>query len=246
MDKNIHQGHRKRLRDKFNSFGAAALTDHELFELLLFYSIPRANTNEAAHKLLDEFGSVMGVLTTDNERLAYVAGLGDRSAELISLVGAISARARENPRISQKKYPSLKLVGEYLLDYFKNATDEEFCAIHFNHLMQIVGYTRFNLGSRHNSPVSPQRIARDAILKDASGVVIAHNHHSGESSPSLTDRRLTHAIETALMAVDVCLIEHIIVCDGTYAPTMIQDHASARRATSEQYGMGFFSRFYNG
>ena len=96
----MHSGHRKRLKDKLINLGADALYDHELLEMLLFYSIPRVNTNTQAHRLMERFDSLCGVFKADKDELAKTLGVGERSAELIKIVDAISERkkAEQKPR----------------------------------------------------------------------------------------------------------------------------------------------------
>ena len=90
---NIHAGHRQRLRKKFLQQGADSLEPHELLELLLFYAVPRANTNPTAHELLRQFGSLKNVLSAPVEDLVRVEGLGESSALLIALVARLYCRA---------------------------------------------------------------------------------------------------------------------------------------------------------
>ena len=88
-DKNLHSGHRERLRDKFKN-GKESFKEHELLELLLSYSIPRKDTNALAHSLINEFGSLKNVLNADAELLSSVKGVGDNSACFLSLVGYLT------------------------------------------------------------------------------------------------------------------------------------------------------------
>ena len=101
---NLHSGHRSRMKDKYSRLGSDAFSDHELLEMLLFHSIPRADTNETAHKLIERFGSLEGVFNSDLEMLLTVDGIGESSAILISLVGDIHNRIAKTPVRKKKKY----------------------------------------------------------------------------------------------------------------------------------------------
>ena len=103
IDNQMHTGHRDRLKEKFISFGPEIFSDHELLEMLLFFSIPRINTNDLAHRLIDRFGSLNAVLTAPIDRLVLVDGMGKSSAVLVSLTGALVSRACQKAYLKKKE-----------------------------------------------------------------------------------------------------------------------------------------------
>lgn len=246
IDNQTHKGHRDRLKEKLIRFGPEIFSDHELLEMLLFFSIPRVNTNSLAHRLIDRFGSLNAVLTSPIDQLVLVEGMGNSSAILVSLVGALMLRARRMPISKRKKFSSLSEVGEMLTDYYRNLPQERFCALYFDASMRLVEMTVIAEGSIGEVSVTPSRIAREAVLKGASGVIVAHNHPLGASSLSSSDRNLTHIIEASLAAVDIPLIEHIVVGEVGYAPTMMYKPGSSGALRSARvYGDAFAKSFYS-
>ena len=246
IDNQIHKGHRDRLKEKLISFGPEIFSDHELLEMLLFFSIPRVNTNDLAHRLIDRFGSLNAVLTASIDQLLLIEGIGKGSAILISITGTLMSRARQKPISKRKKFSNLREVGEMLTEYYRNLPNERFCALYFDASMRLIEISVIADGAVGEVSVTPSRIAREAVLKGASGVIVAHNHPLGAASLSLSDRNLTHVIEASLAAVEIPLIEHIVVGEVGYAPTMLfmpDSPGAARRARI--YGDAFTKGFYN-
>ena len=103
-DKNVHGGHRKRLRDRAMSEGLEAFNPHQVLELLLFYAIPRQDTSEIAHLLIDRFGSVHDVLNAPAAELMQVPGVGKKTADWLVDLGMLvhtygELRAEDRPKI---------------------------------------------------------------------------------------------------------------------------------------------------
>ena len=110
----LHDGHRQRKRQQFLSHGPESMADHELLELALFYAIPRRDTNETAHRLLDQFGSLDRVLSAPEQELEKVEGVGQGAAVLLRLMGSIGDRARR-PGREEKIVASVDQAGAYFL-----------------------------------------------------------------------------------------------------------------------------------
>ncbi len=220
-DKQLHSGHRERLKERFLSTDGRDFTDHELLELLLFFVIPRVNTNELAHKLINEFGSLEGVFEADPLLLSRVSGAGKATSLFFSLHRAISKRIGMN-KYDEKKFVADKLskVGNYFCDYFKGSKSEEFCVMLLDNSLGFINFSSMSIGSVNSSSVDFRRVAKHALSMDASYVILAHNHPSGTLTESSDDRVITIQIEAALRAIGITLFEHIIVNDVAYAPTM--------------------------
>ena len=121
-DANLHAGHRKRLTEKF-LINASALSDHELIEILLFYSIPRRDTNPLAHQLLRVFGGIDGLLNASAQEISSISGIGERSATNILLVGEILRRATQKPK-QKIKLGSPEQMNKFLPTLFRDFIEE--------------------------------------------------------------------------------------------------------------------------
>ncbi len=242
---NLHSGHRARMKEKYLRLGSDAFSDHELLEMLLFHSIPRADTNETAHKLIERFGSLEGVFTSEQEMLLTIDGIGESSAILISLVDDIRNRIAKTPVRKKKKYKTLSDVGELLSSFYSGARKEYFTAMYFTSSMELIDVAIIAEGSETEVAVTPSRIARDAVLKNAAGVIIAHNHLGECSLISSADRKITNLVEVTLSAIGVPLIEHIVVTPAGYAPSMhLRSGVALRNTAITSLGDDFFTNFY--
>ena len=219
--KPLHSGHRKRLRERFLVNNGKDFTDHELLELLLFYLIPRANTNELAHKLINEFGSLQGVFDTDPAILERVDGAGKATSLYFKLHDTIMKRIGMEKNKEKRYYAdALSKVGEYLLDYYRGCKSEEFCVMLLDNSLGLIEFEQMSTGSINSANVDVRKIAKYALLKDASHVILSHNHPSGTLHQSSDDRVVTLQVQSALNALGISLMEHIIVNDTDYATTM--------------------------
>lgn len=242
---NVHSGHRSRMREKYLRFGADVFSDHELVEMLLYHSIPRADTNATAHELIEKLGSLENVMFCDIEMLQTVEGVGESSAILISLIGDIYSRISKKPVNKKKKYRTLTDVGEFLVSHYSGARKEYFSAMYFNSSMELIDISVLSEGSAGEAAVTPSRIAREAILKGAAGVIIAHNHLGDSPLLSTADRSITNLVEATLSAVSIPLIEHIVVSPAGYAPSMhLRSGTAASALGAQAFGDDFFTRFY--
>ena len=111
----LHDGHRQRSKRRYLTLGAEGMEDHQLLELLLFYAIPRQDTNETAHRLIQRFGSLQGVLHAAPEELTSVEGVGENAAVLVRLVGDMALRARCSS-LPQKVLNSPDRTGAYFME----------------------------------------------------------------------------------------------------------------------------------
>ena len=124
-NKNLHQNHRKRIRAELkNNVINENSEPHKILEMLLFYSIPRCDTNEIAHRLLEEFGTIQGVLEAEVEDLMKIEGMGENSALFFKLVRIISARYLLDKKNVKHSFSKLNELYEYLVDLHLTTTNE--------------------------------------------------------------------------------------------------------------------------
>ena len=239
----LHNGHRNRLRGKYLNNGPDALSDHELIELLLFYSKPRVNTNDTAHAIINELGSLDEVFSADIDRLKLIDGVGDSSALLLSLVGSIHKRLSKKEGSARRCY-DLNSTCDLLIDHFAKEKTEHLVALFFDADMKFTSMSTISRGISGSSATSPAEIARLALLKRANGVIISHNHPSGSSLPSSSDRNFTHIVEASLFAVDVTLVDHIIISGDNYTSVGLSGTVKLCTTKSNGFSPGALERFF--
>ncbi len=228
--KSVHHGHRDRLKQRFNVNQGRDFEDHELIEMLLFYVLPRVNTNDLAHKLIDKFGSLRNVCNADPARIEDVIGAGPSTAMFFSLLKAV------RKRIDLQKYnmnnfvaDGITKVGEYLIDYYKDADCEEICAFFLDNSFRLIEFSSLSQGSVNSASLDVRKLTKHALRTDATQVIIAHNHPNGSVDASIQDQDLTMQIDRSLRSIGVTLVEHIIVSDISYVPTMYLRTTSMNR-----------------
>ena len=217
-EKNMHAGHRDRLRENYLRGGFAPLSDVNRLELLLFYAIPRRDTNPLAHSLLDAFGSLGAVLGATVDQLASVPGMTKNAAILLHLVSEMGAAA-ERERVHgqfQNILTTTAMCAEFLVPYFFGERNETVYLLCLDAKCKLLDCRRLAEGSVNAADISIRRIVETALMLNASTVVLAHNHTSGIALPSREDEATTRRIFAALDAVGVRLADHVIVADNDY------------------------------
>lgn len=212
----IHDGHRQRLKQRFLESGLDGFTQVQVLELLLCYAIPRKDTNELAHKLLDYFGSVSGVLEAPVSELVKTPGIGENSAMLLSLTRAMSRYYQINRTENIQVLTTLEACAEYILPYFHGRTTETVFALCLDAKCKVLGCKEVGEGTINAARLNVRKIVEVALALNASAVVIAHNHPSGIAVPSQADILATRHLSSALSAMEIVLMDHIIVADEDY------------------------------
>lgn len=211
----VHDGHRSRKKEQYRRLGLHGMADHEVLELLLYYAIPRRDTNEIAHRLLKSFGSLDGVLTAPVEALAQVEGMGESSALLLQLIHDVHLRALISAR-RHTHFTSLKDYGDYAMQLLDGQRKEHLYMFCMDHKGKLLEQYVLAEGCIDSAFVSAQTVLEKAMHCQCSLVVLAHNHPGGVAMISHDDKATTLHLRDVLRTVNVELIEHIIVADGDY------------------------------
>ena len=214
--KSFHDGHRQRLIERFEKEGLDNFTPVQVLELLMFYSIPRRDTNELAHKLIERFGSVSRVMDASVEELMQVPGIGRRTAVLLHLV---KHSGRYYQVDSNRKGAVMKDIddcGKFMLPFFIGRQKETVFLLCLNANCNVISCREVGEGDIHAAVISPRQVVEIALAEKASTVVLAHNHPSGVALPSQEDILVTKRLAAALQSVDVTLFDHLIVADDDF------------------------------
>lgn len=213
----MHEGHRDRLKERFLKDGLDNFEQHNILELALFYAIPRKDTNEIAHRLIDTFGSVSGVFNASYEQLLEVNGIGENAACFIKLIPEL-ARCYYNDlgRDKIQVLNSTDAAGEFFIPKFIGRTEEHIFMAALDGKSRLLKFELVAKGVVNEVSISVRKIVEVAVKHNAVSVIIAHNHPNGVALPSPDDIDTTLRIVDALNLVNVKLLDHIIVAGNDY------------------------------
>ena len=212
----VHDGHRERLRRSYLEHGLMSMNDINALELLLFYALPRRDTNVLAHQLLERFGSLDGVFSASIEELCELEGIGETAAALITLIPEIMKKSRLSRSREIRQIRSSEDAGEYLLPYFMNETDEVVYLLCLDSKRAVICCAEMGRGVVNSVDANIRRLVEKALKVRACSVIIAHNHPNGIAIPSREDDIFTRALYNAMDTVGIRLEDHIIVADEDY------------------------------
>ena len=185
------------------------------WETLLFYAIPRKDTNPLAHRLIEHFGSISGVLDASLEDLMEIEGMGEYSATLIKLVAAYT-RIYMMDKTKDVCLNSSEKAGRYLCARFVGFREETVYMLSLDAKYRVLATTILDRGSIEASEINIRKVVATALRYNAINVIIAHNHPSGVALPSPNDLTATQKIEIGLKTVGVKLVDHIIVAENDF------------------------------
>lgn len=214
MDNKPHyQGHRKRLKEKFDE-APSVLADYEILELLLGYSIPRKDVKPVAKDMLMQAGNIGSIFNIDYQN---IEGAGKETDRFFRIVAEFYNRV-ENAYYETKQVLSGPEQIYRLLKYdIGFAENENFAVILLNSKGCLINKKILTEGVVNSAIVYPRQVAEYALKHKAVSVVIAHNHPSGDSSPSRKDIELTNIVSESLSTLGIKLRDHIIVCKNEYS-----------------------------
>lgn len=216
MEKKLHEGHRQRVKNRYLTEGLDAFEDHQILELLLFYCIPMKDTNELAHKMIKEFGSLAGLLEADPKDICRRCGTSENTAILVSLIPSLARRYFRGKWGDKPVLNSSSMAGEYVVSLFTGRTYEVFYVICLDAQNRVNYAALVHEGTINEAPVYPRLIVETALRHQANSVILAHNHPGGSLQPSSDDIQVTKKIKMALEAISIGVIDHIIIAGDKY------------------------------
>lgn len=208
----IHDGHRARLKTEFLQ-RPASFPDHKVLEVLLFYANPRADTNPMAHTLLEQFGSLSGVLDAAPDELSKVPGIGPHAAVLIKCVKELASRYFTARTGADNIIHSSTDAVAMLRPYFFGARQEKVCVLCTDGKHRLLGIRQLSEGIMDMAPILYRQLLEAVLSLNASEVILAHNHVSGLALPSPEDKIATDGVRQLLELVHIRLLDHLIFSD---------------------------------
>lgn len=213
---NIHDGHRKRLKGRFLESGLDTFSDLNTLELVLFFIIPRGDTNPLAHALIDEFGSLSAVLDAPYEALLKVNGVGEKTAQMLKLFPGVFKKYSCSKSQGSGKMRNAQETAEYLFGFFADKKVENLAVMCYDAKGTFRKCTVIAQGDFNAAEVNFRRIAEEILKHDAAKIVLAHNHPNGVAKPSFADIDTTRNIAVMLKRLNVAVVDHLIIGGGEY------------------------------
>ncbi|MBQ4095522.1 MAG: RadC family protein [Oscillospiraceae bacterium] len=205
----IHNGHRERMREKFLKNGIDVFEEHEVLEMLLYYAVPRVNTNELAHELLRKFKSISGVFNAPIDLLTEFKGLSRTGATLLKLVPSM---LRFYPKdLKYENFESIKDFKDFLGQSFRGETKECFKVCYLTNNLRLLTLETLAVGNVDTVRPDVSRIVEIALKYESKAIVISHNHPTAISLPSNEDIAVTRELQRALDMFGIRILDHIIV-----------------------------------
>lgn len=231
----VHKEHRMRVKTRFQEQGLDVFNEHQVLELLLFYCIPRRDTNEIAHNLLNRFGTLAQVIDAPVKELEKVDGMGKSAALFLNLIKSVARYYLVNRVTQNKILRTIDECGQYMLPYFNGRHRETVFLLCLDAKCKVLSCREVEEGSVNSAGISIRKIVDIALTENATSVVLAHNHPSGLALPSPEDVATTQKIAHALRLVDVILTDHIVVADDDYV-SMVHSRCYDPACTSVELG----------
>ncbi|MBQ9980720.1 MAG: DNA repair protein RadC [Oscillospiraceae bacterium] len=212
----IHDGHRQRLKERFIASGLDDFADHNVLELILFYSNPRSDTNVLAHELTNSFGDISAVMDAPIEALTKLPGISYHTAVLLKLFPMVGRRYLKCRTDRENVISRSEVAANFILPYFFGERDEVIYAMFLDGKSRVINCEFITRGSLKSAAVNVRKISERALINNAAGMILFHNHVTGLPLPSNADLLVTDRLNKVLRGVDVTLYDHIILSEDDY------------------------------
>lgn len=206
-----YHGHRKRLRERFLQGGADALPDYELLELVLYAAIPRGDVKPLAKRLIDRFGGYVPALTASPGELMRVDGVGEAVVVALKTVQAAAARLARQEIMEQPVLNAWHKVIDYCQIAMAREPAEQFRLLFLDRKNKLIADEIQQRGTVDHAPVYPREVIKRALELGASAIILAHNHPSGDPTPSQADIAMTREIVKAGKSLGVAVHDHLVI-----------------------------------
>lgn len=211
-DEYVHFGHRRRMRERYKKYGLDSFEFHEILEMMLYYCIPRADTNSIAHEMEQKFGkSLSNVLEADINALMEIKGISENTAMSFKFATDI-IRMYNIERASKPNSMTDKSVQEkYLIARYTGINNETVVMISMNNRMERIADDVIYVGNMNSTKVDLHKIVKIAMKNNAANVIISHNHPNGCDYPSIEDIETTKRIKRIFDDIHINFVDHYVV-----------------------------------
>lgn len=232
MEAKSQEGHRRRLRAKFNQSGLSAFLDYEVVELLLTLGTPRTDCKPQAKEAIRKFKSLRGVLEASAEELQEIKGIGSTHIFIIKFVQEVAREFLKEQILNKPYCKSSKEVFDYLYHTMRDLRKEVFKVMFLDSQNQIIEVADIFEGTLNSSAVYPREIIKMSLKHNAAALVFAHNHPTGNPEPSDNDKQITQDLVFAGNIMQINVLDHIIIGDNQY-------FSFADKGLIEEYNLNF-------
>ena len=234
METKSQEGHRERLREKFNQSGLTAFLDYEIVELLLTLGTPRRDCKPQAKEAIERFKTLRRVLEASPEELQNIKGITPYNTFVIKFVQELAREFLKEQLLNKPYCKSSREVFDYLYHSMRDLKKETFKVMFLDSQNQVIEVENLFDGTLNASAVYPREIIEKAIKHNATALVFAHNHPSGNPEPSDTDKQITQDLVFAASIMQMKVLDHIIIGDNSY-------FSFADEGLIEEYNLDFLS-----
>ena len=223
---NPHNKHRQRVKEQFLQNGLENNPQHLTLEMLLYYAIPRRDTNEIAHELIDTFGSLSGVLDAPYEELIKIKGVKENTAILLTMMPQLFREYSKDKTETKPLLSSAEKTIEYLISKFTSYKQEVVLLLCLDNMNRLNNCCIISKGTLNQATISNRMVVETALRNNAAGVILAHNHPSGMAVPSSDDVIATQNIINVMAQIGIRVLNHVIVAgEDTYSMASMPKYA---------------------
>ncbi len=216
MSDNTHNNHRDRMRELFRKSGFSEMSQEQILEFILFYSIPRKDTKPIAIRLLDKFRSFSGVIDASEEELSEVEGIGAATAFYLKMFREVFGIYLLEKREKHEGRYSINKIGSAMQPIFMNAKKEIAILLCLDSSLNIISRVELSQGSYDRIELDAKEIVQNALRFNSTHVILAHNHPGNTAIPSREDIESTLSLQSLLKEQDIVLLDHLIFSDKDF------------------------------
>lgn len=213
MRDHTHDGHRGRLKARYEATGADGFSDHEILELLLGYAIGQKDTNPLAHRLVDTFGNLQGVLDADKSELLKQEQVGDHVAFLLKFMPCVIRRYCEQKTADYLKLLEPEQMVRFFIARMIDRQEECVMAAFLDSRKRLIHCKMLYEGNAHMVEICTERLLKECMRINAKYVILAHNHFTN-CTPSIQDVGTSQTVQTKLLSAGITMLDHIVICGG--------------------------------
>ncbi|AWB52405.1 DNA repair protein RadC [Pasteurella multocida] len=203
-------------REKLLRFGASTLTDEELLAIFLRTGIKGCSVMQLSREVLQHFRSLRGLISATQDQFCQVKGLGITQFIQLQACTEMSKRYLQEALKLPQAFKSPENVRFYLQAALENKEREIFLVLFLDNQHRLIKQEEMFLGTINSTTIHPREIIKSALFCNAAALILAHNHPSGNPTPSLSDKMITTKIQAAAELVEIRILDHFVIGKGCY------------------------------